>query len=47
MVRPTSTGTFLVAADTQIRSLQEAIVVDGLDTTKLQIEPQGQLISAP
>jgi hypothetical protein len=32
---------------TGIHSVEEAIVLDGLDTTKLQIEPQGQLISAP
>jgi hypothetical protein len=30
-----------------IHSVEEAIVLDGLDTTKLQIEPQGQLLSAP
>jgi hypothetical protein len=30
-----------------VRSLEAAIVLDGLDTSKLQIEPQGILISAP
>jgi hypothetical protein len=30
-----------------IHSVEEAIVLDGLDTTKLQVEPQGQLVSAP
>jgi hypothetical protein len=27
--------------------LEEAIVLDGLDATKLQVEPQGQRLSAP
>lgn len=30
-----------------VRSLEEAIVLDGLDTTKLQIETTGPLMSAP
>jgi hypothetical protein len=30
-----------------VRSLEAAIVLDGLDTSKLQIEPEGILISAP
>jgi hypothetical protein len=30
-----------------VHSVEEAIVLDGLDTTKLQIEPEGQLQSAP
>jgi hypothetical protein len=30
-----------------VRSLEAAIVLDGLDTNKLQIEPDGVLVSAP
>lgn len=30
-----------------VHSVEEAIVLDGLDTTKLQVEPEGQLMSAP
>ena len=30
-----------------IHSVEEAIVLDGLDTSKLQVEPAGQLVSAP
>jgi hypothetical protein len=30
-----------------VHSVEEAIVLDGLDTTKLQVEPQGELMSAP
>lgn len=30
-----------------VRSLEAAIVLDGLDTSKLQIEPDGVLVSAP
>ncbi len=30
-----------------VRSLEEAIILDGVDTSKLQIEPEGQLIPAP
>jgi hypothetical protein len=30
-----------------VRTLEEAIVMDGLDTTKLYVEPQGQLVAAP
>ena len=32
---------------TGVHSLEEAIVLDGLDTTKLYIEPEGMLIPAP
>jgi hypothetical protein len=32
---------------TGVRTLEEAIVIDGLDTTKLYVEPQGQLVPAP
>ena len=30
-----------------VHSVEEAFVLDGLDTSKLQIEPEGRLISAP
>jgi hypothetical protein len=30
-----------------VRTLEEGIVIDGLDTTKLYVEPQGQLVAAP
>ncbi len=30
-----------------VRTLEEGIVIDGLDTTKLYVEPQGQLVPVP
>jgi hypothetical protein len=30
-----------------VRTLEDGIVVDGLDTAKLYVEPQGQLVPAP
>jgi hypothetical protein len=30
-----------------VRTLEDGIVIDGLDTAKLYVEPQGQLVPAP
>ncbi|HWZ87962.1 MAG TPA: hypothetical protein VNW92_03905, partial [Polyangiaceae bacterium] len=30
-----------------VRTLEEGIVIDGLDTTKLYVEPQGLLVTSP
>jgi hypothetical protein len=44
---PSGTLVWKQKQPTGVRTLEEAIILDGLDTSRLNVEPQGQLISAP